>query len=205
MVIPGRDLAILQITYYHPGICCSEDIVMVKLVPSYIYMIPHSWLVSRLIVTRPLAVQMGKQTQRLRMEFDQQNLHSASVFSLQVQSGQGWSCWPGGESQHVSVSKQFSDKPKAKGSKRTSLFPSISSHAACCLPLNPCCLLPLLHTHPRLPTLLQLPLQVLGGRGAEELFVCAVRASSQEISCDGNSGETSCWLGHCRGLITRTT
>ena len=31
------------------------------------------------------------------------------------------------------------------------------------------------------------------GRGAEELFVCAVRASSQEISGDGNSAETSCW------------
>lgn len=59
------------------------------------------------------------------------------------------------------------------------------------------------HPYSHSPFLPTPPLQLLWG--AKELFVCAVTASSQEISCDGNSGETSCWLGHCRGLITWAT
>lgn len=136
---------------------------------------------------------------RLRVKVAQQNLHSHKVFFLQVQFGLGWSCWPGGESQHVPVSKQFSDKSKAKGSKITSLFPSLSYAVH---PSTPWPLPPLLTPTPFSP-LPQPPLQFLWGTEGP-LFV-QLRASSQEISCDGNSGETSCWLGHCRGLITWAT
>lgn len=104
-----------------------------------------------------------------------------------------------GEGPPVPVSKPFSDRLKARGSKRTSLFPSIPSRAVWSSdrPLPPL----LAPTHPVGPRCLS----HLCRFGRSIRFVCAPRASSQEISCDGNSGETSCWLGHCRGLITRTT
>lgn len=99
------------------------------------------------------------------------------------------------------VSKQFSDRSKAKGSKITSLFPSISSHAV--HPSTLCQLPPLLTPTPVCPHCCSRLCSFCEGLRSS-LFV-QLRASSQEISCDGNSGETSCWLGHCRGLITWTT
>lgn len=46
MVLQGIDLILLFGTYHYPGICCRENIVMVKLVPSHISLILSSSLVA---------------------------------------------------------------------------------------------------------------------------------------------------------------
>lgn len=124
----------------------------------------------------------------------QQSLHRLGLSSPSAWPGEKLLAqrWKLGMCQRIS---NFLTDPRPKETK----YLIVRLHfPLCCPALKPLAPSPI-HTHLLCPPSFGQLTSVCGGLGRS-----VSRTSSQEISCGGNSGETSCRGGYCPGLITGT-